>query len=307
MTVTPENPSPHSPRWTTQQAVTLLVIGAVATAFNPIFVRLSDLDPGGSAFHRMAWALPVLWLWAETEKRKTGNRETLHERRPGDRWLLALCGLFFAGDLTALHWSIELTAVANAILFLNAQPLYVIVGAWLLFGDRPTSKFVISAAIALTGMAVMVGQSADFGHGRLLGDALGIVAGVCYAGFILTASRLRGRYSSATINLWTCAIGAPFLLLWALGSGQSLIPVSFAGWGLVIALGVISQATGQGFIVTALAHLPAGFSSVALLSAPVAAAIFAWAFLDEPISIQQLAGMAIVLFGIYMAQRSVKP
>ena len=108
-------------------------------------------------------------------------------------------------------------------------------------------------------------------------------------------------------NLWTCAIGAPFLLLWALGSGQSLIPVSFAGWGLVIALGVISQATGQGFIVTALAHLPAGFSSVALLSAPVAAAIFAWAFLDEPISIQQLAGMAIVLFGIYMAQRSVKP
>ncbi|MEE8280115.1 MAG: hypothetical protein V3R55_05380, partial [Alphaproteobacteria bacterium] len=40
-----------------------LVLGATATAFNPVFVRLSDLDPTASAFHRMAWALPVLWAW----------------------------------------------------------------------------------------------------------------------------------------------------------------------------------------------------------------------------------------------------
>jgi len=114
--------------------------------------------------------------------------------------------LFFAADLTALHWSIRLTSAANAILFLNAQPLYVVFGAWLLFGERVTALFVVGAATAMAGAVLMLGESAQFGGGRLLGDGLGIVAGICYAGYILSASRLRARKSSAVINTWTCLI-----------------------------------------------------------------------------------------------------
>ncbi|MEK9672661.1 MAG: DMT family transporter [Rhodospirillaceae bacterium] len=288
-----------------RRALLLLIVGAVATASNPMFVRLSDLEPGGSAFHRMFWALPLLCLWSTTQigvPKRERTDATLP--RPGDRWLLALCGLFFAGDLTALHWSIELTAVANSILFLNAQPIYVIVGAWLLFGDRLGGKFLVSAVIALAGAVVMVGESAKFGGERLLGDGLGIVAGLCYAGYILTASRLSARYSSPTINLWTCTIGAPLLLCGALVSGQGVVPGSAEGWALAIALGVIAQATGQGFIVTALARLPAGFSAVALLAAPVASALMAWVILAEPLSAAQIGGMAVVLAGIYLAQHT---
>ncbi|MDE2824482.1 MAG: hypothetical protein OXK79_13350, partial [Chloroflexota bacterium] len=49
-----------------------------------------------------------------------------------DLLLLVLCGVFFAADLAALHAAVNLTTAANAILFLNAQPIYVSVGAWLL-------------------------------------------------------------------------------------------------------------------------------------------------------------------------------
>lgn len=285
-------------RW----ALAALLVGASATALNPVFVRLTALEPAASAFHRMGWALPLMAGWAYLETRQGGAAR--QPARAGDRWRLALCGLFFAGDLLALHVSISLTAVANAILFLNAQPIYVALGAWLLFGERIGAALAAGIGIGVAGMAVMVGTGAGFGADRLSGDALGVVAGLCYAGYILTARGLRARHSSAVINAWSCAVGAPVLLAAALLSGLAVIPGTLRDWGLMIALGVVSQAAGQGFIVWALAHLPTGFSAIALLFAPVAAAGFAWAFLGEGVGMVQIAGMTLVLLGIAAAFRA---
>lgn len=275
------------------------MLGAVATAANPVFVRLSDLSPTASAFHRMAWALPLMWLWVVLERARSVAPPAAPRR--GDWWKLVLCGLFFAADLTSLHWSIELTVAANSILFLNAQPIYVVLGAWLLFGERTTRGFLIGVGVALVGMTMLVWQ--NLGTGRLLGDGLGMIAGVCYAGYILTASRLRSRYSSAVINAWTCLVATPMLLATALLTGQNVIPASTEGWLLMIGLGVICQACGQGLIVWGLAHLQANFSSVALLIAPVAAALFAWVVLGEALSGLQMFAILVVLTGIQLAWR----
>lgn len=283
-------------------ALTALLLGASATAINPVFVRLSELDPLASAFHRMAWALPILWAWFYFQNRIT----TVHSSRRSirDRWLLILCGLFFSADLIALHWSIQLTAVANAILFLNAQPIYVVFGAWLLFREQPSQAFVIGSTVALLGAVFMVEQSISFNTSRLVGDGLGILAGIFYACFILTASQIRSRTTSAEINLWTVSIACPFLLITALFGGQTIFPTSMEGWFLMVGLGVISQALGQGLIVWGFAYLATSFSSVALMAAPVAASMFAWIFLGELISTQQILGMGLVMIGIYLCNRA---
>jgi len=301
--IEPPPPARRSANRADALAILALVVGAAATAINPVFVRLSELAPTASAFQRMAWALPVLWLWARLERGRL-FAPGASGPAPLDRWLLALCGLFFAADLAALHGSVRLTAVANAILFLNAQPIYVVLALWLFFGARFRRKFLFGLAAALAGLAVMMSESARFGTGRLLGDVLGVAAGICYAGFILTASRLRTRVSSAVVNLWTCLVGAPLLLVAALAAGQAVIPQGVRGWTLMIALGVISQAFGQGLIVWALAHLAAGYSAVALLSAPIAAAFFAWAFLGESMTFTQLVGVVVMMGGIQAALRA---
>lgn len=283
-------------------AATAVVLGAVATAANPVFVRLSDVELVASAFHRMAWAIPVVWVWAWIGRRRDPPARPEFSRR--DIMLLALCGAFFAADLVALHTSISLTHAANAILFLNAQPIYVVVAAWLLFGTMVSARFVAAAAIAMTGAVLLAWQSASFGGGHLLGDGLAVLAGLFYAGYILAAGRLRSGRTSADINLWTCLVGAPVLLLAALFLGQDIVPASGRDWSLMIALGVISQACGQGLIVWGLAHLPSSFSSVVLLVAPVAAAIFARLVLDELLTYLQMLAMLIVLAGVYGAWRA---
>ena len=301
-------------------AAIAVVLGAVATSSNPVFVRLSDVPETASAFHRMAWALPAFALWglvAGQRARRTGAGEgdtapvaaQSNERVRSigvptgrrDLLLLALCGVFFAADLAALHAAINLTTAANAILFLNAQPIYVCVGAWLLFGERFGVRFVTAAALAVLGAAVLTWTSVDLGAGHALGDALGVVAGVCYAGYLLAASRLRSEYSSLAINVATCLVGAPLLLAAALASGQSIAPPTVDDWLLMIGLGVVAHACGQGLIVWGLAHLPAAFASVSLLVAPVSAALLAWLALAEPLGAVQIAGMALVLVGVQLA------
>ena len=302
-----------------------VVLGAIATSSNPVFVRLSDVPETASAFHRMAWALPAFALWgfaAGLGTRRTGagkgrgapvvaqrprSRRLVRsigiptERR--DLLLLVLCGVFFAGDLAALHAAVNLTTAANAILFLNAQPIYVSIGAWLLFGERVGPRFIGATALAMSGVVVLTWTSADLGAGHALGDALGVVAGVCYAGYILAASRLRTDYSSLAINVATCLVGAPLLLAAALATGQSVAPPTVNDWFLMIGLGVVAHACGQGLIVWGLAHLPAAFASVSLLVAPVSSAALAWLLLAEPLGLVQVAGMALVLAGVQLAWR----
>ena len=302
-----------------------VVLGAIATSSNPVFVRLSDVPETASAFHRMAWALPAFALWgvaAGLGTRRTGagkgrgapvvaqrHRSRRLVRSIGiptenrDLLLLVLCGVFFAGDLAALHAAVNLTTAANAILFLNAQPIYVSVGAWLLFGERMGPRFIGAAALAMAGVVVLTWASVDLGAGQALGDALGVVAGVCYAGYILAASRLRADYSSLVINVATCLVGAPLLLAAALATGQSVAPPTVNDWFLMIGLGVVAHACGQGLIVWGLAHLPAAFASVSLLVAPVSAAALAWLLLSEPLGLVQIAGMALVLAGVQLAWR----
>ncbi len=60
---------------------------------------------------------------------------------------------------------------------------------------------------------------------------------------------------------------------------------------------------GQGLITYALAHLPAAFSSVALLLQPVVAAALAWILVGEPVGVWQALGGIIVLGGIVLARR----
>ena len=303
-----------------------VVLGAVATSSNPVFVRLSDVPETASAFHRMAWALPAFAVWglvgafgprgvpagggrdvpAAPEPRRSRRlfRAFRIPSEPRDRRLLVLCGVLFAVDLAALHTAVNLTTAANAILFLNAQPIYVSIGAWLLFGERMGGRFAGAAALAMIGAVVLTWASLDLGAGHALGDALGVVAGVCYAGYLLAASRLRTEYSSLTINVATCLVGAPLLLAAALASGQPITPPAVNDWLLMIGLGVVAHACGQGLIVWGLAHLPAAFASVSLLVAPVSAALLAWLLLAEPLGPIQIVGMVVVLAGVQLAWRA---
>jgi len=159
--------------------------------------------------------------------------------------------------------------------------------------------------IAIVGMVVLVGPNFAAGGTKLLGDALGALTAVFYAGYLLSIKAARdARVSTARLMAWSTTISAVVLLPIALFSPQPFLPYSANGWSILIGLALVSQVLGQGLIAYALAHLPASLSSLSLLIQPVTAAIFAWVLFREPIGAVQLAGGAIVLTGIWLARKN---
>ncbi|HWA45255.1 MAG TPA: EamA family transporter [Hypericibacter adhaerens] len=281
-------------------ALAVLLLGAVAVSFSGIFVKISELGPSATGFHRLFLALPLLLLWQGVEAR----HQTKAPARPQalrDFWILALPGLYLAADLVCWHWSIRLTTAATATLLGNTAPIFVTLIAWLVYGQRFRPGFVLGLTVALGGVAALIGAvHLDMTH--IIGNLAGIGAGITYAGYIITIKAARERFSTAQVMTWTAVSGLVVMLIAALVSGESLVPMSLRGWAILVGLAWISQVGGQSMIAWALRHLPVAFSSVSMLVNPVATFFLAWFLVGERLTPWQILAGVVVLAGILIAR-----
>lgn len=290
---------------TAKIAFIALICGALAIALSPIFVRISELQPTATAFWRVGLALPLLLVWPVRAKRVAAPA------RPAPRGLralglLALPGVFFAGDLFFWHQAISFTSVANSTLLANFAPIFVTLGSWLLFKERFSRLFLGGLGLAIMGAVLLMGSSLTVGWDTLLGDGFGLITAMFYAAYILAVGRLRGTFGTLPLMIGSTAITAACLLPMALIAGNDLLAQTWRGWAILFGLAWITHAGGQGLIAFALAHLPAAFSSVGLLVQPVAAAVLAWILLGEALGYLQVAGGFVVLAGILVARHAAR-
>ncbi len=277
-------------------AFAALLLGAAAIAFAPIFVRLADTGPTASAFWRVALALVPLWLWAGMSPRAERNRAL--PWKP-----LVIAGVCFAGDLGAWHVSVMYTTVANSTLEANFAPVFVTLGAWLLFRQRVSRLFLVALAVTLAGAILLIGPNFALGGRALLGDALGVLTAVFYAGYMLAIKSASVRTTTAYLMAVTTTVAAIALFPYGLATADVFMPQSASGWLVLAGLALIPQILGQSLIAYGFAHLPASFSSVSLLLQPVLAAVYAWVLLGEAVGPVQMLGGLVVLAGIYLARR----
>lgn len=282
-------------------ALPALALGAAFIGCSPIFVRLSELGPTATAFWRLALALPLYYAWMKIADRRRGA--PLPPLAPGSRRRLILAGLLFTGDLFSWHWSIHMTSVANSTLLANFAPVFVVFGAWLLFGDRPRPVFLAGLALTVAGAVCLIGDSFSIGTQHVAGDGLALVTAFFFGTYLLTVKDLRERIDAPRLMLWSSAVTAASLLPLALLSGESILPTGYEGFLVLLGLAWISQGLGQGLIAEAFGHMPAGFSSLVILIEPLSAAILGWVLLGEALGPWQALGGALILFGILVARR----
>lgn len=282
----------------------VLFVGAVVIGLAPILTKggMGDggVGPAAAAFWRTALAAPVFWAAC----RLAGDGRAA---APGSGGTLRLApGLFFAADLVSWHASFRYTTTANATLLANLAAAIVPLAGWLWLGERLGGRFAAGAALALLGTGLLVGAGIG-SEGRLVGDGLATLTAVFYAGYLLSVKRLRARFSMPAIMLWSSLTAAAVLAPVAVLLGERLVPGTASAWKSLAALALFCQILGQGAIVYALAHLPVGFSAVALVVQPVVVAVIGWALLGEALGLLQVAGGALVVVGIVLARLGSAP
>lgn len=269
-----------------------LVLGAVLIGFAAIIVRLVEVGPTAAAFWRLAVAVPVLWLARAAQPKQDA---------PPDRaaiGLMLIAGVAFALDLALWHRAIHLTSVANSTLMSNLSPVFIALTLHFGFGDRHPPRFWLGLIVALAGAAWLVADSFTISHETAIGDLMAIGTAAFYAVYQLLVSRSRRRYSALDVMFWASLAGVLTLLPMSLAFGERIAPTGLRDVLLLVALGVVVHVGGQGLIAWAQAHVTASFASVTLLVQPVAAAVFAWALLNERFGVHQALGGALILAGI---------
>jgi drug/metabolite transporter (DMT)-like permease len=262
-----------------------------------IFVKWAGAPGSVSGFYRMIIAAALFALPFSLEVRR---RPIQSARAIG---LAVLAGLLFAGDLAFWNTAVLLTSAGNATFLGNTAPVWVGLGALLIFRQKLKPMFWVGLAVALSGAGVML--SGDFGSGANagLGSLLALIAGVFYAGFFLAAQRAREGLSAFASWWISAAASAVALLGSSLLLGQPLLGYSLATYTNLVGLALVTQAGAYLLVNYALGHLPAPIVSTTLLLQPIVTTLVGIPLLGEWPTPLDVLGGALVLAGVWVVNR----
>nr|WP_245968450.1 DMT family transporter [Hephaestia caeni] len=274
--------------------VIALIVGNIALAFGPWFVRLADVGPVAAGFWRLSLAVPLLFAGAVA----SGWRPRDMHRAI---WLpLAVAGLFFAGDLGAWHVGILKTTMANATLFGNSATLIYPLYGFLIARAWPTRMQALALVMALAGGALLMGRSYELSPDNFAGDLLCMFAGVLYAGYFIIMARVSTTIAPLPALALSSLVSTVPLLLFALTLGERIWP---GDWTPLITLALLSQVVGQGLMIYALGKLPPLVIGIALLTQPVVSGAIGWFAYDEVLGAPDFAGALLVGLALVLVRR----
>jgi drug/metabolite transporter (DMT)-like permease len=274
------------------------LLGASCIAFSGIFYRYASVSPSTATLFRCLYGLPLLALFAWLEWRRYG---ALPRRALG---LAAVAGIFFAGDLTFWHHSIEAVGAGLSTVLGNLQVLVVGLVAWLFLGERPSRAVVVALPVVLVGVVLISGLvgAGAYGANPVLGVVFGVATAFCYSAYLLVIRRSgRDLTRPVTPVALSTAATASVALLVGIPLGDLHLEPTWPAHGWLVMYGVTSQFLGYVLISLSLPRLPAVVTSVILLVQPVLSVALAMLLLGEAPSGLQLLGVALVVGGIAIA------
>src|SRR3954464_5497161 len=170
-TTAPSSHTGHS------RAYAALALGVFAIGWSALFVRWSAVPGWTSAFWRMALAQLVFVPWALAARPAARARPSRAATTDA-----VIAGVFFAADLALFNTAVMVSSAANATLLGTNAPIFVALGLWLLYRERPTRAFWAGFALSFSGMLAILGMDL-LRHSQLgLGDAFAVLGALCYAG-----------------------------------------------------------------------------------------------------------------------------
>jgi DME family drug/metabolite transporter len=217
-----------------------------------------------------------------------------------DLAVIALLGLMLALYQVCFFGAIALVGVAVATLVtLCSAPVLVALISAFLTGERPSRVIIAALALAVGGVALVVGFQPGARQQAInpIGIALALGSASGYALVALISRAVAGRYHPLQINAIAFAAGA--LALLPAGALTGLV-VTYppAGWALLLYLGLIPSALAYGLFQTGMRSTPATMASVLTLAEPLTATILAAALFGERLGALGLLGGVLLLGAI---------
>lgn len=217
-----------------------------------------------------------------------------------------LVGLGFAAEFAFVAWGLTYTLASHMSVFLYTAPIFAALGLHLWVpGEQLSLRQWWGVGLAFMGMVIAMAPSGAYSIDILIGDALGLLAGLSWAATTVVIRKTSLSEAPAELTLsYQLSVTALVLLPVAALSGQ-LMSAQFTSMA-VASLGfqalIISFAALMLWF-TLLRRYRASQLGVFSFLGPLFGILFGTLLLNEPLSINFLMGGGVILVGIVLVTR----
>ena len=160
--------------------------------------------------------------------------------------------------------------------------------------------------LGIIGVGVLVGVNPEGGWAGAIGTLAVILASISYAAGSLYSQHKLGDSSGLLVSTASVLWGTLVILPFGIAQGPGDIP----GWEAIVsvaALGLLGTALGLMMYLRLLADYGSARGSLVVYLLPVVALFYGAVFLDEPLRVTALVGLALILAGVAIASGLVRP
>lgn len=198
------------------------------------------------------------------------------------------------------------TSVAHTGLIVALGPVMVLALSCLLRLEPLTVPKFLGMLISFVGVAILT--LAGVGKGNTAhwqGDLIVLAGSASFAYYTIQLKEIANQYDALTLNTLTFAIGALLMIPFAARSVLNIrwthvTPVAWGGLAFMVVLGTLVAYIIYAFALTELSA--SRVAAFAYLQPAIAALLGVW-LLRERITSSVLAGGALILLGVYLAER----
>jgi len=234
--------------------------------------------------------------------------------RPPGRTALVLIGLGMLGfGGYQLLWSIGLTQITagDSALIVAVAPVLTVLLAGAVGMDRLSAPKLLGALVAFGGVAVVVtaGQELSLGA-SLVGELLTLGAAILWAVYTVAGTRMLRQVDPLQATAWAVLGGTLLLLPFgayeiATSPPPEVTPAAVLG---ILYSGAFAAAVANVLVFNAIRLVGPSRVTVSQFLVPFGAVVLGAVLLAEPVGIAQVAGGAVIVFGVWLTRRrSVLP
>ncbi|MBQ2353070.1 MAG: DMT family transporter [Methanobrevibacter sp.] len=284
----------------------LPILAGIMFGSSGIFVRTltqNGIDPTTLLFLRFSIAIiPILLAIFLTDRE-------LFKIDKSDIPLFIACAICIIGLNLCYNESMNTIPLSLAAVLLSLAPIYVIIIAYIAFGEKITSKKVICMLLAIFGCVLMTGVLENsMMNFSLFGIACGIGAGLFWAFYLIASKKsIKNGKHTFTILLYSIIIISialiPFTDFGQINAFVSINPLLAIVF--LIIHSTFSFALPYVFSTLSLNFIDSGTSSIFLsASEPFAALLFGLVIYGEIPTLVMLCGFILTLVSMTILSRS---
>jgi len=203
--------------------------------------------------------------------------------------------------------------VGIALVFEMTAPVFIALYVWLVRGEKVRSRLWLALLLSLSGLVLVAEVWQGGGSLDPVGVGAALLAAICLATYYLMGERGTVTRDPVALTCWSFVAAAVFWAVaapwWAFDAGvlAERVPVSIGSvqlplWVLVVWIVVLGAVVPFWLSIAALQHLAPTTAGLVATIEPVFASIVAWLWVEQVLSGWQVAGGAVVLTGIVLAQ-----